>query len=299
MKIVIIGHPCIDILHKDNLEIQSYGGILYSLIGFTIVADDKDEFYPIFQISKEHIEPYLEQIKSFSNIRKDFIEISLHPTNIVHLFFNGEQLNFECYQSRAPRIEIKKLLNKIPEDSNFYINMISGFELELDDLKFIRKNFGGKIYLDFHTLTRGINEEGKRVYRPLDDWKDWISCCNAIQLNEIEMANLTPEKLEEEPFAKECIEAGVEVVNITKGSEGAVSYFLEDSKIKSLHVLPEKNLKFKSNVGCGDIFGAVFSYNYFRNEKIEICLKEAVKISSKRIEIERIEDIIEKLKNKN
>ncbi|MCX8056985.1 MAG: PfkB family carbohydrate kinase [Ignavibacteria bacterium] len=296
MKIIVIGHPCIDIIHQNNYEFKSYGGVIYSLIGFLIVAKSDDELIPIFKLDEIHFERYFEIIKKYPQIKKELIEKNQSSLNVVHLFFEGEHLNFECYQSTAPKIEVEKYIRLIPKDTNFYVNMISGFELELDDLKLIRKNFSGKIYFDFHTLTRGMNDEGKRVYRPIENWRDWVSNCNLIQLNEIEMENLTPEKLSEKDFALEALKVGAQVVNITKGEKGATSYFIENDELKEIHIAPEKNLTFKSNVGCGDIFGAVFAYNYFRNENIETCLKEAVKISSRRIEIEKIEDIIEKLK---
>lgn len=296
MKIVIIGHPCLDIIHKNEQELLSYGGIIYSIIGFLTVSTGEDEFFPVFQIQDEHYNKYLEIVNTFKQIKKDFIIQNNSPINTVHLFFEGETLNFECYQSRAEKIQIDLIAKSIQPDSHFYINMISGFELELHDLEFIRKNFNGKIYFDFHTLTRGINEEGKRFYRPIENWRNWVSNCDVIQLNELEMQNLSPEKLNEEEFAHEAIKAGCKVVNITKGSKGATSYFFENDIIKVLNQYPEQNLILKNNIGCGDIFGAVFSYNYFRNEKIETCLKEAVKISSRRIEIEKIENIIDNLK---
>ncbi len=293
MQIIVIGHPCIDLIHQGENVIQSYGGILYSLIGLTIVAKNEDKIYPFFQINEEHSKKYFEFLKAYPQIKFDLISISESPMNIVHLFFEGEQLNFECYQSTAPKIEVKNLVNKISSDTNFLINMVSGFEIDIDDLRFISEKFSGKIYFDFHTLTRGMNDEGKRIYRPLKNWKDWTSLCDVIQLNEIERENLTKEKLTEFEFAKEALNAGSKVVNITKGSRGATTYFKENDEIKFITTEPEKNLIFKSNVGCGDIFGAVFSYNYFRNEKIETCLKEAVRISSQRIEVEKIENIIE------
>ena len=298
MRIAVIGHPCIDLIHRNEKVTQSYGGIIYSLIGLLIVSSDQDEIYPIFQINKEHFDKYFEILRNYFQIKFDLIEYSNSPMNIVHLFFEGEQLNFECYQSTAPKIGITKLMDKIPPDTNFLINMISGFEIELEDLRFIRENFNGKIYFDFHTLTRGMNDEGKRIYRPLKDWREWVSLCDVIQLNETEREKLTEEKFSEFEFAEEAIKAGTKIINITKGSKGATSFFKVNNKIQSLSIEPEINLTFKSNVGCGDIFGAVFSYNYFRNEKIENCLKEAVRISSHRVEVENIEDIIDHFHSK-
>lgn len=298
MKTVIIGHPCLDIIHLNNEEKLSYGGIIYSLIGFLIVAESEDIFYPVFQIDEKHYENYFKVIKHHAQINLDFVEKNQLPMNVVHLFFDNQNLSFECYQSVARKINIEVFIDSLPGDANFYINMISGFEIAIDDLKQIRKNFSGKIYFDFHTLTRGITEDGKRVYRPIENWKEWVSNCDVIQLNEVECENLTPEKLSEEEFAFAALEAGASVVNITKGSSGATSYYYNQEKLQSISYEPEKGLKFKSNVGCGDIFGAVFAYNYFRNESIETSLKEAVRISSNRIEVESVENIIDYFKTK-
>ncbi|MDH7527224.1 MAG: carbohydrate kinase family protein, partial [Ignavibacteria bacterium] len=252
----------------------------------------------VFRINEDEFTSYFQFLNVYPQLKFDLIEKSNSPMNLVHLFFEGENLNFECYQSTAPKIQIKNLIEKIPTDTNFLINMISGFEIDLEDLNFIRKNFSGKIYFDFHTLTRGMNEEGKRVYRPLSNWREWAKLCDVIQMNEMERENLTEEKFSEFEFALEALNAGTKIINITKGSKGAITYFEENGEIKNITVEPAKNLIFKSNVGCGDIFGAVFAYNYFRNEKIETCLKKAVEISSKRIEIEKIENIIEYLHSK-
>ncbi|MEJ5304389.1 MAG: carbohydrate kinase family protein [Ignavibacteria bacterium] len=298
MKIAVIGHPCIDLIHRGENITKSYGGVIYSLIGLLVVVNDTDEIYPVFRINEDEFTSYFQFLNVYPQLKFDLIEKSNSPMNLVHLFFEGENLNFECYQSTAPKIQIKNLIEKIPTDTNFLINMISGFEIDLEDLKFIRKNFSGKIYFDFHTLTRGMNEEGRRVYRPLSNWREWAKLCDVIQMNETERENLTDEKLSEYEFANEASKSGTKVVNITKGSKGATTYFEENGEIKNITVEPAKNLIFKSNVGCGDIFGAVFAYNYFRNEKIETCLKKAVEISSRRIEIEKIENIIEYLHSK-
>lgn len=292
MRIIVLGHPCLDIIHKGDKEIKSYGGIIYSLIIFSLIAEEKDEIIPFFSINSQHYQNYFQQLSQKKNFDFHFIEKTNSDINVVHLFFEGENLHFECYQKRQAKIPVKKLLNIIPADSNFYINMISGFELELEDLIFIRKNFTGKIYFDFHTLTRGIDENGKRFYRPLENWIDWISNCDVIQMNEQESKSLPPVDFTEEEFANIALEAGCKLVNITRGKEGATSYFIDKGELKKLSVKPAAGLKFKSNVGCGDIFGAVYSYNYFCNGQIEFCLSEAVRISSLRTEFESIEELL-------
>jgi hypothetical protein len=38
------------------------------------------------------------------------------------------------------------------------INMISGFDITLEQLKTIRKNFSGPVYMDVHTFSRGVDK---------------------------------------------------------------------------------------------------------------------------------------------
>lgn len=293
MNIIVIGHTCNDIIHKNEVVTESFGGIIYSLLGFAIIMKSKDYVIPLFNINRNDYEEYLKVLSGTSINDFSLIQTSEKQTNIVHLFFDGHTLDFECYQEKADKIDLKRALPLIPKDAHFFINMISGFEIDLDNLKEIRKNFTGKIYFDFHTMTRGIDESGKRFYRPIENWREWISYCDVIQLNQIEMENLAPEKLDEKDFASESIKTGTNVVNITKGSEGAVSYYLDKNEIVKHSVSPDINLVCKNSVGCGDIFGSVFAYNYFNNYNVKHSLEEAVRISSERIEIEKIEDLIQ------
>lgn len=293
MNIIVIGHPCKDIIHKNEIVTESFGGILYSLLGFAIVMKSEDCVIPLFNINHNDYQAYLKLLSGTSVNDFSLVQATEKHTNLVHLFFDGRDLNYECYQIKADKVNLKKALPLIPEDSHFFINMISGFEIDLEDLREIRKNFTGKIYFDFHTMTRGMDESGKRFYRPIENWRAWTACCDVIQLNQIEMKNLTPEKLNEEDFAKKSIETGTKVVNITKGSQGAVSYYLEKNEIVKHSISPSKNFIHKNSVGCGDIFGSVFAYNYFNNYNVKHSLEEAVRISSERIEIEKIEDLIQ------
>ncbi len=298
MNIIVVGHPCKDIIHKSDKVTESFGGIIYSLLGFAIVMKKEERVVPLFNINKSDFENYLQvlngtNINDFSLIRK-----TEQHKNVVHLFFDGNDLSFECYQEKAARIDLKRALPLIPKDAHFYINMISGFEIELDDLKEIRKHTTGKIYFDFHTMTRGMDEKGKRFYRPIENWREWISYCDVIQLNQIELQNLTPEKLNEKDFANEAINAGAKVINITKGKEGAASYYMHQKMIKRHFASPETNLINKNSIGCGDLFGSVFAYKYFNNYNVYKSLEEAVRISSKRVEIEKMEEIIS-LRTKN
>lgn len=284
-----------DIIHKNNNSTESIGGIIYSILGFYLAGAGQGEIYPFFNIDKN----YFNQFSDFINELKfstDFLEKRDKSINKVNLYFEGENLKFECYNERAEKVNLGLLDPETLASSNLLINMISGFELELNDLIWLREKTSGKIYFDLHTLTRDINKEGKRNFRPIPYYEKWISCCNLIQMNEKERLSLN-ENFSEVEFIEYVMRLGVEVVNITKAEEGAVCYFKEGNEIKKTEYkhIPDKEVK--NVVGCGDIFGAVFFYNYCKNVSPEECLKKAVTISTEKTYYESISEVIEKMRN--
>ena len=40
--------------------------------------------------------------------------------------------------------------------------------------------------MDIHSLTLGIDKEGKRYLRKIDDWEEWIQNTDYLQMNETE-----------------------------------------------------------------------------------------------------------------
>ena len=57
---------------------------------------------------------------------------------------------------------------------------------------------------------------------------------------------------------------------------GARIFFLNESEINSIFK-PAIKIEVKNKVGCGDIFGAVFFYNYIKYRDINVSLEAANK----------------------
>jgi sugar/nucleoside kinase (ribokinase family) len=99
-----------------------------------------------------------------------------------------------------------------------YLNFISGFEMALGTAQALRQGFQGPIYVDLHSLLLGMQHDGVRVPRPLQDPAAWLGCFDVVQLNEDEMRQLSPDPLS---LAADAIGAGTSLLIVTLAAKGA------------------------------------------------------------------------------
>jgi sugar/nucleoside kinase (ribokinase family) len=153
------------------------------------------------------------------------------------------------------------------------INMISGYDISLDQLIQLRKDFNGLIYLDVHTLSRGLDKDLNRIFRRIKDFDKWAGCIDILQTNEAELLTLS-DRNDEETIVEELLSYGIKQIIITRAGKGATVYFLEKDSVKKYH----KNalqINTKNRIGCGDVFGAAYFYNYIKNKNVILALEQA------------------------
>jgi hypothetical protein len=102
-----------------------------------------------------------------------------------------------------------------------YINMISGFELELETAQLIRQHYRGPIYCDLHSLMLSVQPTGFRAPRPLENAAAWCACFDLLQVNEDEAALMAPDPM---ALAATAFGNGIRSLVVTLGSRGVV-YF--------------------------------------------------------------------------
>lgn len=269
MKLLVIGHSVLDkIFIKDEIKIQP-GGIYYSVKGFASAADPGDELYLLTSMDIEN-RIYFKDI--FSKVNSDFIQ-ETDSIPKVNLHLSGSAERCEGYENLTNKLEITNW-NMLNNFDGIFINMITGFDIDLSDLKNIRENFKGKIFLDVHTLSRGYDEKsGKREFRVIPGAEKWINFVDIIQVNENELFSLSDEK-EPEKIIKKVLDLGAELLIVTKGKGGAEVFYRDES---GLQQLKEKAIEVetKNSVGCGDIFGSAFFYIYIKTYNVEVALKFA------------------------
>ena len=270
MKIILIGHSIIDHFEDADEKISSPGGIYYSTIGINSVRKSTDQIYLLTGWNKN----------SFHLFKNLYSKVDLDRTNElinmpeVYLKVSGESEREEVYKNMAENLSVDNV-----SDWNIYdgvlINMITGSDISLEQLKYIREKFKGRIYFDVHTLSRGIDAKMKREFRPIPNINKWLSCIDILQCNESELNTIVPNQ-KKINCAEKILSSGPKILVITKGKRGAKVYYQFNGKIEYLFA-NGIDVKTINKVGCGDVFGAVFFYTYISTNDIPVSLNAANK----------------------
>lgn len=268
MKLLIIGHSVKDIIHSGDRGNVSPGGIYYSVLGALSCNDKENEIHLITSIDDMNRNLYAnvyDAINSENVIIRDKI-----PVVHLKIFDNAERCEF--YENITDKLSLEAIKDYNQFDG-ILINMITGFDITIDDLLDIRSNYKGLIYLDVHTLSRGIDENNQRIFRLVPDVEKWISSVDIIQVNEHELFTLSSERNELD-IIKQMLMQGPKYLILTKGEKGVRVFWLNNGELCSLFY-PAIKIETKNKVGCGDIFGSVFFYSYIKNNDLKSSLKKA------------------------
>lgn len=307
MNYLVIGEPCVDLIHTAKGDIlHSYGGILYSVISLAVLAGKEDSVYPIMNVGNDEYENILNILKNYRNISTEGITAVSHPTRKVNLFYNdynsGKSARIERSTEPTYTIPYESIEKYIPLADAVLINMISGVDITLDTLKSIRANYRGFVHIDIHNLVMKTNEDGTRTHTHLENWRDWCTNTDTVQMNEFEMEIMPPEKKNEYEVAEEIlINLNKEMTGIivTRGKDG-ISGFTRKEKtfgsekffdIDRHDISAVENPKFIDSTGCGDVFASSFTLDYSKNKNFRISLHYATRIASFKTSIGGLDEL--------
>lgn len=271
MKLLVIGHSVLDFVKQQDKEIIKAGGIFYTIATLNRILQQNDEiflcsFYD--ESTNNYFKPEIDKINKYYLRKVDKI-----PRVHLNLFKDSER--HEHYENITENLSIE--FNNLDQFDGILINMITGFDINSNQLREIRKQYTGIIFIDIHTLSRGLNDNYKREFRIIPDVKHWIENVDIIQVNQQELFTLSDQKSEIK-IVDELFNYGVKILCVTKGEYGAKIYFRKSNEIISYFVAAKKIYN-PNVVGCGDVFGAAFFYNYIKRkyeaESLIIALKTA------------------------
>lgn len=267
MRILIIGHSVEDHIHYGDSESIKPGGIYYTAAGLLKISSSDDEIHLITALQKND---YFLFADVYDQINTENV-VWIDEIPKVYLYLHEKNERTECFEKIPQSLEFNNKLYK--EFDGVLINMISGFDIFLEQLIELRKNFNGLIYFDVHSLSRGFDEKKTRVFRRIENFEQWAKLIDIIQANELETKTLFQVQDEYE-IAKELLSYGVKIFIVTKGEIGVRAYFKKENELESVFLSAEK-FKAVNKVGCGDIFGAVFFYTYIKTQNIYEALRKA------------------------
>lgn len=271
-RIGIIGHPCIDeiISRSGEMTSQALGGILYSYAAFERAVRESGadiEFLPLTWTSsadQEMILPFYSLLGHFKDLSKLFPTDSL--TNRVRLTYTDDINRTEHCPIILPPMTPEELSwVDLASLDGLFINMISGFDISLETLKWIRSQTKAYIHLDVHALVLGelsMDEKQPRMMKGVRDWREWVTEVDSLQMNEAESdwlgaSEITSEKqLLAEIRKLSNAHGSPDSVIITRSERGATSFDFKHEKIWNKE--PNKK-RIINTTGSGDVFGALYT----------------------------------------
>ncbi|MCU0342996.1 MAG: carbohydrate kinase family protein [Ignavibacterium sp.] len=268
MKLLVIGHSVLDFITSGKDQQIGAGGIFYSTSALNRLKSVQDE---IFLCSQFDDESYHYFKPEFEKVNNRFLQ-KVEKIPRVHLNLKEGRERHEAYENITNNIS--QNFSEINNFDGILINMITGFDLNLDQLMQIRQNHSGLIYIDIHTLSRGLDKEFKREFRLIPKFDIWAKYLDIIQVNQNELFTLSRKDNELE-IINELFGYGIKVICVTKGELGARVYYKNQNEIASYFIAVRK-INNPNVIGCGDVFGASFFYSYIRNKNAIDSLTNAV-----------------------
>ena len=296
MNYIVIGEPCVDIIHKANGEIiNSYGGILYSIISMAVLSKNNDHITPIMNIGEDEYDNIMEILKMYPNINIQGLNKVKHPTRKVFLYYNlynqDKSARVETSSEPTYTLAYNQIEKFLTGTDAILINMISGVDISIETLKNIRKNFKGFMHIDVHNIVMLTKPDGTRIHTNVDNWYEWCTNSDTVQMNEFEIATLTKEKLSDYKIAEEILfkkRNEIKGVIVTRGVNGVTGITKKEKNfgnekffdLDHIDLAAIENPHFIDSTGCGDVFASAFTLDYSVTSDFKKSLHYANRIAS-------------------
>jgi hypothetical protein len=300
-KVGVIGSLVWDLIHgRDPLAppTEEWGGIAYALGGLDASLPPEWEIVPLIKVGRDLAPEAAELLKGLERLAPGArcIEVPA-PNNRVVLHYQSAERRCERMSGGVPPWTWLELGPMVMDLDAIYLNFISGFELTLGTARALRQGFRGPIYADLHSLFLGMHHDGIRVLQPLADPAAWFACFDAVQLNEDEMRQLSPDPLS---LSAQALAAGTSLLVVTLGPKGAAYVAAQgfdgwdwtagpgtrpartqsDRPIRTA-LVPAPHDDVLDPTGCGDVFGAAACARLLAGDAVETALRHATTLAGR------------------
>jgi hypothetical protein len=301
-KIGILGSLVWDQIYgRDPLAepVEEWGGIAYALASLDASVAEGWHIVPLIKVGQDLAGRAREFVGGLRHVMPGgrCVEVPA-PNNRVVLHYYSTERRTERMSGGVPGWTWDELGPMVGDLDALYLNFISGFELALGTAQALRQGFRGPIYADLHSLLLGMQHDGVRVPRALEEAASWLGCFDVIQLNEDEMRQLSPDPLS---LAADAVGAGTLLLIVTLAAKGAayvaapgfdgwrdgltagprnvsrptVSPSFRPAVPLRTALVPAPPVDMLDPTGCGDVFGAAAAARLFAGEPVEAAIRHA------------------------
>ncbi|MEK6612683.1 MAG: carbohydrate kinase family protein [Gemmatimonadota bacterium] len=304
-RVGVLGTFVWDVIYGRDVRtapVQEWGGITYALAGFDAALPDDWEIVPIVKVGDDLAREAREFLSSLRRLAPDAAAVSVPwPNNRVELRYLDDERRSEVLTGGVPGwtwVGLQPLLTGLDA---LYVNLISGFELDLETAMLLRQHFRGPIYCDLHSLALAVQPSGLRTLHPLPRVADWCRCFDLLQVNEDELSMMAPDGF---ALAATALANGVQSLVVTLGPRGAVyfapptfsrladrdrganSLSVSSGALRTALMAPSAELvRVKGDpTGCGDVFGATYYSRMLAGDIITDALRAALDAAARNVE---------------
>ena len=291
-----------DVIHgRDprDAPVEEWGGITYALSALDAALASDWEFVPVLKVGSDLADSARTFVAHLDRVAPGAAPIEVpYPNNRVVLHYQSDERRCEMLSGGVPKWHWLGLKPLLADLDALYINLISGFELDLETAQLIRQHFRGPIYCDLHSLLLAVQPDGMRTLQPLPNPAAWMRCFDFVQVNEDEMSMMAPDPM---GLAAIAFANGVNTLAITLGSRGVV-YFaapgfdrISDLRRFSLTAplgairtarVPGRQPRHGPGdpTGCGDVWGATYFSRLLAGDSLDAAIDRALDAATRNVD---------------
>ena len=288
-RLGVIGTFVWDVIHGRDVRdapVEEWGGITYALSACDAALPDGWELVPLVKVGSDLAPQAREFLRSLRRIAPDAAPIEVpYRNNRVELRYQSDERRSEVLTGGVPGWHWAGLQPLLRDLDALYINLISGFELDLPTAQLLRQQFKGPIYCDLHALMMTLEANGLRTMQPLPEVAAWCSCFDQMQVNEEEMGMLASDPM---ALAATALGAGVQTLFVTLGKRGVV-YFENAGAGRPLRTelvaaSPARVDAGGDPTGCGDVWGATYFSRSLAGDRLSVAMRAACDAAARNVE---------------
>lgn len=179
--------------HDGGDRIEAWGGIGYALEAAEAALPDGWRILPLIKIGRDLADEGHAFLATLPRVDvATGVRVVDSPNNRVELRYRDQDRRIERLSGGVPGWTAEELAPLARRTDALYINFISGVELDLEAATRLRRRYPRPLYADLHSLLLATEADGRRTPRRLPDWRAWLRCFDAVQVNEGELGRLGP-----------------------------------------------------------------------------------------------------------
>ncbi|MDX2191971.1 MAG: carbohydrate kinase family protein [Gemmatimonadales bacterium] len=267
---------------------HEWGGIAYALAGLDAELTDEWEIVPLVKVGRDRAAAARDLLAPLRHraAAARFVECDAPTTGVTLYYAHGERTCGGRTGGTPPWTWVE-LGPMVADLDALYLNFSTGDELALETALALRHAFAGPIYADLHSL---VVDDALRPRAP--EIPSWFRCFDVVQVNEAEMARLSPDPL---ALAARVLAEGAALLLVTVGERGAVyvaqpgfdgwpagrpptgrvaRLLAEGQPLRTARLAPPA-AEVVDTTGCGDVFGATAWAHLLDGSSIEGAVREA------------------------